>query len=147
MSRLKLSDGGETIVDTSDYKFLSQWKWRKNSQGYVRRSIPNGEFLHRVLLNAPADKLVDHINRNPLDNRKSNLRLCTASENNVNQKRRKDNKSGHRGVSWYSTPKKWAADIKYNDKRHFIGLFSHIEEAIGARLTAELEYFGEFTSE
>lgn len=147
MKRLTLTDGSYTIVDKADYQFLSQWKWRKNSQGYVRRSLANGEFLHRIILDVPKDKLVDHINRNPLDNRKRNLRLCSPSENNINQKKRKDNKSGYRGVSWYSTPQKWAADIKYENKRYFLGLFSTLEEAISARLFAELEYFGEFTSE
>ena len=144
MKKLKLSDGGYTLVDDMDYELLSKYSWRKNSQGYVRQSLANGKFLHRLLLKAPSNKLVDHINRNPLDNRRANLRLCTASENNVNMKLRKDNKSGFRGVSWHSSAKKWASEIKYEGVKMFIGTYHDLDEAIGARLTAELEYFGEF---
>lgn len=145
--RLLLSDGGHTLVDDDVYELVNKWKWRKNSQGYVRRSLPNGEFLHRYITNAPKGKLVDHINRNPLDNTKKNLRICTPSGNNVNMKVRKDSKSGVRGVCLHRASGKWSVEIKYNRNRYFIGLFSRIEEAIGARFTAELEYFGEFCNE
>lgn len=146
MKRLKLSDGGYTLVDDEDYINLSKWKWRKNSQGYVRRSIPNGEFLHRLLLNAPKDKLVDHINRNPLDNRRSNLRLCTPSYNNINQKLKANNKTGFRGVSWHNLGQKYIVSINYNNKKTHLGSFADISEAIGVRMTAELEIFGELTN-
>lgn len=147
MRKLKLSDGGFAIVDDNDYDNLKKWKWRKNNHGYVRRSAANGEYLHRYILQAPDNKLVDHINRNPLDNRRENLRPVTASENNINQRLKVNNKSGFRGVCWHKAANKWAVEIKFNNSKTHVGIYKTIEEAIGARLTAELEHFGRLVSE
>lgn len=152
MKRIKLTTGRYATVDNSDYDWLNQWKWRENSQGYVSRNIRKGKkqgllFMHKLITRTDRNSIVDHINRNPLDNRRSNLRVVTATENNINMKIGSNNKSGFKGVCWHGLANKWSVEIKYYGNRYYIGLFDDIAEAIGARFTAELEYFGVLTHE
>lgn len=90
-------------------------------------------------------KNCDHHNRNKLDNRSSNLVTCTVRENNRNKSIRSDNTSGVIGVSWNKNKNKWAVRI-YPEKtgEKFIGYFTNKEDAIKARLEAEVKYYGEF---
>lgn len=88
--------------------------------------------LHRVITNCPSGKAVDHINRNPLDNRLSNLRICTAKENNNNRGVRVDNKVGHSGISYNSKTRRYTVRVTENSKRRYIGSFNTKEEAISA---------------
>ena len=87
---------------------------------------------------------VDHINRNPADNRISNLRLATPSENAQNSGVRRDNKSGVRGVSWYSQTQKWMAKITVNGKQKGLGYYKSLEDAKNAYLAAARESFPVF---
>ena len=79
---------------------------------------------------------IDHENHNGLDNRIENLRDVDVAQNNKNAGIRKDNKSGHVGVNWDASNKKWTAQISINKKRVYIGNFTTIEEAIQARKEA-----------
>ena len=88
--------------------------------------------LHRYLLNAPQGKQVDHINRNPLDNRKNNLRIVTHSENQLNKSLLKTNNSGVKGIRIRKNGK-WQARIMLNKKSISIGHFNTLEEAKIAR--------------
>ena len=88
---------------------------------------------------------LDHINRNVLDNRKSNLRLCTPSENNANRMMR-IGKEGFRGVRKQKGRNKWQASIQKNGKKIFIGSFSNKEEAAKAYNDYSLKLFGEFSA-
>ena len=99
--------------------------------------------LHRLLLGAKDGDIVDHANRDKLDNRKQNLRIATPSENTQNSKISKKNKTGFIGVWWDKDRKKWEVQIRLNGKSKKIGRFTNLEKAIKARLEAELEYFGE----
>ncbi len=87
---------------------------------------------------------IDHINGNPSDNRLSNLRAATHTQNQRNQKLRKDNTSGHKGVYWCAALKKWAAYINHGGKMRIIGYFREIEAAAQARQNTEREVFQEF---
>lgn len=89
-----------------------------------------------------AQKGVDHIDRNTLNNRKFNLRVANASIQNINQKRPSNNTSGFIGVSFNKHTKKWVAYICLNHKQIQIGSFVNKEDAIRSRLYAELKYFG-----
>ena len=95
-------------------------------------------------MNAPKGMSVDHINGNKLDNRKSNLRICTHAENLRNLKKAKNNTSGFKGVSWYSKSKKWRAVITFGGKYHHLGLFVKKQDAIDAYNQKAKEYFGQF---
>jgi len=84
--------------------------------------------LHRLIAGAvEKDQKVDHINGNTLDNRRSNLRICSNSENLRNRGKNINNTSGYKGVS--KRRNKWAAQVKHNYKTIFLGLFDTPEEA------------------
>lgn len=78
-----------------------------------------------------------------MDNRRSNLRIILKKDNAVNCGKRKDNKSGHKGISWLARLNKWQVNIQFQKQGHYIGVFETIEEAIIARKEAEVKYFGE----
>ena len=135
------------IIDLDDIDKVKQYKWRMNDQRYVLTDIKGTSKkirLHRLIMDCIDDMVVDHINHNPLDNRKENLRICTQQQNNKNQKKKSNNTSGVIGVCWDKSRNKWAASIMYNHKNIHLGRFNTKEEAIEARKQAEIEYYGEY---
>lgn len=119
--------------------YLSQTKRQK----YVMSTFPYGEHRKRVKLHnliagyAPKGHDVDHINRNPLDNRAENLRICTKYENARNKNIYKTNTSGTPGVNYYPNTKSWQARINVNGKRILLGYFKTKKEAVDIRKKAE----------
>lgn len=95
----------------------------------------------------PTTEDVDHINGNPSDNRMINLRPASTTENVRNQRRRIDNTSGHKGISWSKKSKKWYAYINVDKRMIALGLFASKEEAIAVRRAAAKQFFGEFARE
>lgn len=87
--------------------------------------------------------VMDHINRNKLDNSRENLRHCTQQQNSWNNTRKKTNKSGCSGIYWDKTKMKWQAAITVNYKKKFLGYYKNKDDAINARLEAEKLYFGD----
>lgn len=87
---------------------------------------------------------VDHINRNKLDNRRENLRICSRLENVRNTGLRTNNSSGVIGVYYRERFKKWHASIRINGKAKSLGYYHDKKDAIAARKRAEIKYFGEF---
>ena len=87
---------------------------------------------------------IDHRNCIPDDDRIDNLRPANQSENNANSRRRRDNKSGVKGVSWCSATKKWRASIQVAGKSINLGRYARLVEAIAVRRDASIEHFGEF---
>lgn len=141
----------EILVDDEDYEELNKYKWFITRKGYVSRMEKNefNEFkitisMHRFIMNAPEGMVVDHINHNRQDNRKSNLRICTAAENTRNIGVNRRNKSGVTGVLWRDTNKRWVARITIEGKEIFLGSFINFEDAVSVRKQAESVYFGEF---
>jgi hypothetical protein len=148
MKLIKLTQGRETIVDDEDYEYLNQWKWHFGSRRYAIRSINCSKkkiTMHSLLINCPKHKYIDHINGNPLDNRKINLRLCTTQENQRNRKSNETNKkiSKYKGVS-KSLNKYWRSYIYLNGKQINIGSFKTEIEAAQAYNKKAIELFGEF---
>ncbi len=90
--------------------------------------------------------LVDHINRDPADNRISNLRFATCSENGRNRRRRRDSKSGVKGVSWCCQTRKWKASIQVHGVEKTIGRFPSIPQAAEAYAAKARELHGEFAN-
>lgn len=141
-----LTKGKFAIVDEDMFDYLNQWKWQYHS-GYARRSVRIGEkikqlHMSHVVLPVKEGMVVDHINRNPLDNRKNNLRVCSQKENILNSSRRKDNASGYTGVSFYGN--KWRAYIQSDKKWKHIGYFKDGVQAAIAYNKVARELFGEF---
>lgn len=153
------SMGYVTVVDAIDADLAQKtWTTRRNSNSssliYVHHNIHrNGrqtsEFLHRTILarilSRPLSlsEVVDHIDGNGLNNRRSNLRLASHRQNLWNQRMRKDNTAGFKGITAYGT-NKWRAQIRSNGKRLHLGTFDTPEEAHEAYCTAARELFGEF---
>jgi hypothetical protein len=100
--------------------------------------------MHRLLLSSKKGEQVDHRNHDTLDNRRSNLRTATASQNSTNRRRRSDNTSGTRGVRFYAPNGKWLARIGVNGKRKHLGYFPTQEAAYAAYVDAAIEEHGEF---
>lgn len=119
MKLIKLTQGFFTKVSDEDYDFLSQWKWHYNSR-YAERTENNKHVrMHRFLLNAKDGDIIDHINGNALDNRRSNLRPATVSQNGMNM-RKHNGKSVYKGVSKHG--KFWRTQIWSDNKRVFSAL-------------------------
>ena len=92
MRVIHLTKGASTIVDDADYELLSRWRWKLHPQGYAARTTWNAAdkkwatvLMHRLVASTPGHLQADHINRDRLDNRRSNLRNVTPSENTWNQ--------------------------------------------------------------
>lgn len=117
------------------------------SNGYLRincRGWIGDRYVHRDVLEARDLDHVDHINGDPLDNRKENLRVCTRSQNMCNTKINSNNKSGVKGVYWSKDRLKWCVQISIDNKTIPLGRFDNFEEAVKTRLEAEEKYHGEF---
>jgi hypothetical protein len=99
--------------------------------------------MHRVITNAPAGKVVDHIDRNGLNNRRCNLRICSAADNSRNSVK-KGKSSRYKGVSWNKKNKKWFSSIKYNRKFLHIGYFENEIAAAKAYDKMAHKLFGQF---
>lgn len=148
--RISLSNGGYTTVDAKHFDNLSKYRWYKNKNGYAcRRSSRGGVvktvWIHREVKGNPNKHFkIDHINGEKLDNRLSNLRLCTQQQNSCNRKIGKNNTSGYKGVYRRFDDKKWVASITYKGKILYLGSFEDITEAVNRYNSKALELHGEF---
>lgn len=137
----------EFYFDLEDYDLIKDYTWSEciRKDGYrtlLSRDINTKKLIlfHQII----GCKNYDHINRNTLDNRKENLRMCTHQENSRNRSKQKNNTSGFIGIYWNKSKKKWTSQIHINKKVKFLGIFEDKEEAIKVRLQAEADYYGEF---
>lgn len=149
---IRLTRGKVTLVDASDYEFLNQFKWcavlgpsgiwyaarthgPRHNQTYVK--------MHRLIMDALPDQLVDHKNGDGLDNKRINLRICTHQENARNQRKTRGT-SQFKGVVWHKQDRKWQAVIVENRKNHYLGQFVDETGAAMVYDEAAKELFGEF---
>ena len=117
-------------VHRDGYSSLEAWDSQNKKMIYMSWLIVGMEF--------------DHINRNSFDNRKSNLRPASDTENAQNHSKRKDNTSGVTGVFWNKQRQQWQAYIQVNKNNMRLGFFDNKDDAIRIRLKAECKYFGDF---
>ena len=157
--KITLTQGKYALVDDEDYEWLMQWNWcccfldkrRKNLYAMRNSKTVNGKrnsiYMAREILKAKPGQIVDHENRETLDNRRSNLRICSRSENNTNLGLSSISTSGFRGVYWQKKGSIWKAQIKKNRKRYHLGCFSTPEEAHKAYVKAAKILHGKFMGE
>lgn len=134
--------------DLDDYNIIKDIGWSCDSRGYIIGNITiNGKQkrirLHRLIMGSPKKMMIDHINGNKLDNRKSNLRICNGKENTRNSSVQKRNKLGVKGVS-ITHSNTYQAQIQVDGKLKYLGSYKTIKEAADAYDLAAQKYFGEF---
>jgi hypothetical protein len=154
------------IMDDINEKIIDEYGWTIEKQPHnciyllYHYKQSNGVFItikfHRLISGATTIKdglvynlpvIVDHKDRNTLNNVVSNLRFSTKSQNAMNSKVPTDNTSGYKGVSWKLDKKKWKAYLTLNGKQFHLGYFDKIEDAIEARIKGARSIFGEFFAE
>ncbi len=149
-----------TIIDEEDESLFDRHTYTAGDNGngriYVHRVIWNGKdrkqekvYWHAIIVNPPSGMVVDHINGNSLDNRKSNLRAATREQNNMNRganrtHRGKPTTSPYKGVSLNKRSNRWVSSIGHNYKRIYLGYFDLPEDAARAYDIKARELFGEF---
>jgi len=138
----------ETIIDKKYFNKVKYKKWYLSTTGYVFTSNKSdtGKWrLHWSIIGKPPIKYhTDHINRNKLDNRKINLRICTASQNALNRGKQINNTSGYKGVCWDKKNNKWITQLVVNKKRVFHKRFKLLNNAILAYKNELNKYIGSY---
>ncbi len=148
MKLIKLaSEKGFAKVDDLDFANLNQYKWYLSKIGYVCHShYINGKrvlwYIHKQILNPNPGFFCDHINRDKTDNQRSNLRICTFSQNNAN--RVQSNKTGFKGLGWHNRNQRWQVYLKKNGKPYYGGQFKTIKEAAQKYNELALKLHGSF---
>jgi len=149
---IPLTQGLFALVDGEDYEVLSKYKWwavkdgntfyavRAQTVGSKRQTIS----MHRQILNAQHGDEIDHCYGCGLDNRRTNIRFCTMSQNCQNQRPTKGKSSNFKGVSWHKNTKKWQVRIIHNRKNICLGYFLSEIEAAKAYDKKAKQLFGEF---
>lgn len=145
-----LTRGEKSTVDYKEYKNISSFKWCCTLHGGKKYATRNSKgnrtiYLHRQIMDFPVGLVVDHINGDTLDNRRTNLRICTQKENIRNSKMFNTNTSGYRGVTFRKDRGKWASQIMINDKHISLGMYLDKKKAAKAYNTKSKELFGEFS--
>lgn len=153
---IQIGGGYLVTVDHNDLSKLLPFHWRGITSHlsrtvYAIRRKRNDEpgrtaivFLHRFILNAGRKDRVDHLNHDGLDNRRSNLRLATASQNNWNARKRSETSSRFKGVCWDAARGKWMAQIKAPGAQRHLGRFASEVDAALAYDAAAIKHCGGF---
>lgn len=147
MIELKLTQGQVALIDDCD-AHLAAWPWYASYSKSIDGYYPYGYFrffdggkrwqgvlLHHAILGKPIDaRVIDHINGNPLDNRRSNLRIVTRAENSANNPTRRSGGGLSRFVGVRPCGRGWRAEVTRKGTRIHLGVFPTDEDANAARL-------------
>ena len=152
--RIKLTRGKYAIVDADDFERLNQYKWHWAHPGYAKRLVSDrsgirrrqvGVYMHRMVRTAPDGMVVDHINREKLDNRKANLRVATRRQNGWNRKfKRKGGKTHYNGIRWDRNKQTWQVRLTINGRRESFGYYADEEAAAKAYDRIAKKHRGEY---
>lgn len=134
---------GFAMFDVPDTSLISKHKWYKHSNGYAVSE--NKIYMHRLIMKAQNEDShhIDHIDGNGLNNRRCNLRLCSQSQNMMNQRKTRGT-SKYKGVHIDKRTSKWIANIKVNRKTIYLGTYKNEDDAAHAYDQAARKHFGKF---
>jgi hypothetical protein len=152
MKYIIISNGrGVAQVDNDDYERINIYKWYFDRLGYAIRTGPmvNGIhgatiLMHREIILPPENMDIDHIDGNPINNCKANLRIATASQNMGNRRKAENCSSRYKGVYWNRQQNKWATSIQVELNKLFLGYFVSENAAAATYNAAAIEHFGVF---
>ena len=149
-AKISLSNGGFFLVDEEDVRMAMCYRWN-HYKGRVRRTLGSGKYKNsktvyfaREILGVNDYRVVDHIDGNPLNNTRANLRICTIRENGFNRKLYANNTTGYRGVYWHKRIGQFQATIRVSGKAFHLGYYHKPEEAHKAYCLAADKYYGDF---
>ena len=146
MKQIPLTKDQVALIDDADFELVNKYHWYSN-EGYAIAYHKGRRIrMHRLILNASKSRKVDHRNRNPLDNQRANLRLCSVKENNRNVNIRKDNTSGYKGVSLDKTTGHWKPLVYVDGRQKTFGQFKDKHHAALARDLWAVFFHKEFAS-
>lgn len=144
---INLTKGKAALVDDDDFERLLKLKWRAKKDWntyYAYRSHRKTFSMHSFILGTSKGFEVDHINGNGLDNRRSNLRIVTHSQNMANRRPQRNGTSCYKGVSWNKQWQRWVSKIYPNGKNIFLGYYASEIEAAKIYDVAAIKFFGEY---
>jgi hypothetical protein len=158
LAYVPLTQGYEAVIDADDAALVGQWLWcswvTRRRDGSVRSVYakrgdysqvkPRTVLMHRIIAGTPDDMETDHIDGNGLNNRRSNLRAATITENRRNKIRSYASKSGVKGVHWVERLGKWRAQICADRKVTCLGLFDTVDGAAHAYAKASATLHGKY---
>ena len=149
MKEIPLTKGKVAIVDDEDFHLVSVYKWKFSNRGYAAKNYwENGKsktiLMHRLIMGNPEDYFIDHIDGNPLNNRRENLRIVTNHQNTMNQKITSKNKSGYKGGCWSKSNKKRAATVRNNRRQVHLGYFDNKHDAARMYNFWAADLYGEY---
>jgi len=159
VKEIVLTQGKVTIVDDKVFAELDQLNWYAVHLGnsfYAERTSKRIQgrrhdiLMHRVIMEMhlgrplKSKEHIDHINKDGLDNRLCNIRVCTNQQNQMNRGKQKNNTSGYKGVSWVNRDEKWKAHIRYDGETIYLGYFDSKEDAARAYDKKAKELYGKF---
>lgn len=132
------------VIDDEDFALVSKFNWHKHSSSDSTTYYASANVkMHRLIMDAKPGDIIDHINGDPLDNRKQNLRKCTNSQNQQNTHSR-GGTSRHKGVSFNKKSGMWLGVFNYEGKRYYCGLFQSEDDCACAVDQKRKEVCGEF---
>lgn len=144
--RCIVKSGRSFLIDAEDLRMVQGIRWSVGKDGYVigYRADGGKVKLHRLLMGAKPGEVVDHINGNPSDCRRNNLRIASQHKNTYNSKLPKSSTTGFKGVCFVKNKNRYMAHIHPNGTTVFLGYYEEPEEAAIAYDKAASFYFGEF---